>query len=169
MAGIKRLETSRLTLHEFDLDEAPWHKNLNVNPDVMRYTGDVPFESVEETRAFLNAYKQYELHGYGRWSVYLKHTGAWIGWCGLKNHPEEGYVDLGYRLLEEHWNNGYATEACLGCIEYGFETLGLSEIVGRVAAENGASIRVLEKCGMQFWKNAPCEGIDDSLYYRIRR
>ena len=83
MPGTKKLETARLSLHEFDLDEAPLHKSLNDDWLVLRYTGDVTFDSVEATRAFLKAYNQYELHGYGRWSVYLKETGEWLGWCGL--------------------------------------------------------------------------------------
>ena len=132
----------------------------------MRYTGDKPFKTIEEAEEFIQTYPNYRRDGYGRWTVIEKATDKVIGWCGLKNHPGE-YVDLGYRFLQEFWNQGYATEAALACIAYGFDVLKLDKIVGRTAALNDASIRVLEKIGMQFWKKHECEGIKDSLYYSI--
>ena len=85
-----------------------------------------------------------------------------LGWCGLKKHPE-GFVDLGYRLQKNYWNQGYATEAGLASLKYGFETLALKEIVGQVIPKHTASIRVLEKVGMTFSH----EGIDQEEGYKI--
>ena len=104
----------------------------------------------------------------GRWAVIRKKDDAFLGWCGLKKH-EDGMVDLGFRLMKKYWNKGYATEAAKACVDHGFNTLGLKEIIGRAAQENMASINVLEKCGMDFWKEDECKGIDDSVYYRIRK
>ncbi len=139
---------------------------LNNDPEVLRYTGDDPFASVEEARAFLVAYPAYRQDGFGRWAVEL-HDGTWLGWCGLRRQAD-GAVDLGYRFLRAYWGQGYATEAGLACLAWGFEQAGLAEIIGRVAKDNQASIRVLEKVGMHFWKQAPTEMDPHALFYRIR-
>lgn len=162
------ITTNRLELREFAAEEAELMYELNSDPEVMKYTGDIPFESVEDALKLIVQYEQYDRYGFGRWSVYSRDTGDFLGWCGLKQH-EDGMVDLGYRFFRRHWGNGYASEAARACIDYGFLELKLDEIVGRTAKANLASIRLLEKIGMTFWKSAPCEGIEDSVYYKIRR
>lgn len=160
------LESKRLILREFHLDDAGTFYLLNNNKEVMRYTGDRPFKNIEDAQELIKTYPNYKRDGYGRWTVIEKSSNKIIGWCGLKNQPGE-YVDLGYRFLQEFWGQGYATEAAQACIAYGFDALNLHEIVGRTAIENLASIRVLEKIGMHFWKKDECEGIKDSVYYQI--
>ena len=160
------METERLTLREFDDSDAIHMYQLNADPDVIRYTGDPAFVSVEEAEAFLKNYEDYRKNGFGRWAVILKATGEFLGFCGLKFNELE-LVDLGFRFSKKHWNQGYATESARACLEYGFRKLDLEEIIGRAAKENTASIRVLEKLGMRYWKDAPCKGIPNSAYYRI--
>ncbi|MCH2199901.1 MAG: GNAT family N-acetyltransferase [Flavobacteriales bacterium] len=74
-----------------------------------------------------------------------------MGWCGLKDHPDEGYVDLGFRLLREYRGNGYATEAGKACIEWAWKK-GIPHLAGRVMESNVKSIRVLEKLGFRDWQ-----------------
>ena len=161
------IETERLLLREFNATDAPSFFDLNNHEEVMRFTGGVVFKNLEESEALIANYTHYQVYGYGRWTVVEKKSNDVLGWCGLKYHPEEGYVDLGYRIHYKYWGNGFGTEAAQACLDYGFETLGIKEVVGRISMENKASIRVLEKIGMKFWKKAPCEGIEDSLFYRI--
>lgn len=139
---------------------------LNADPEVIRYTGDPPFDSVEAAQDFINSYDHYQKYGMGRWTVLRKDTGTYLGWCGLKQH-DAGYVDIGFRFFRAEWGKGYATEAARACLTYGFEELGLNEIVGRAAVENVASVRVLEKLGMEFWKRDECKGIENAVYYRL--
>ncbi|MCB0572881.1 MAG: GNAT family N-acetyltransferase [Phaeodactylibacter sp.] len=146
------LETSRLWLRAFAVTDAPHFFELNNAPETIRYTGDLPFESVEAARQFLEAYNQYEQYGYGRWAVLLKPSGQWIGWCGLKYSPELQETDIGFRFFPRYWGQGYATEAARACLDYGFGPLGLDRIVGRAMKDNKASVRVLEKIGLRFWK-----------------
>ncbi len=163
------LETPRLHLRRFEVADAESFYHLNRDPEVMRYTGDVAFASIAASEAFLRSYRAYEDGGFGRMTVVLRNVGDILGWCGLKRHPD-GMVDLGYRFHRKYWGHGYATEAARACLDDGFRNdLNLHEIVGRTARENTASVRVLEKLGMTFWKRAPCEGIIDSVFYRIRR
>ena len=160
------ISTDRLNLFTFTPDEAPKFFELNSDEEVMRYTGDLPFDSVEQARGFLESYDHYEENGYGRWSIYLKETDEFVGWCGLKFN-ELGEVDLGFRLLKKHWNKGYATEAALACLKYGFKDLGMKRILGRAHRDNHASIRVLQKCGMTYWKEGSCSDFEDAVYYKI--
>jgi len=160
------LETERTYLREFKLEDAADMYKLNSDPEVIRFTGNQAFNSVDEARVFIVNYNHYKICGYGRWAVINKETRAFMGWCGLKNH-EEKFIDLGYRFLREYWNKGYATETARSSLEYGFNTLGMTEIIGRAASENTASIRVLEKLNMTFWKRDVCEGIEDTVYYRL--
>jgi ribosomal-protein-alanine N-acetyltransferase len=155
------LKTPRLDLREFEVDDALFFYELNNDPLVVAYTGDLPFESVAASRRFIKKYDHYSKHGYGRWMVILRKTGEPIGFCGLKKH-HDGYIDLGYRIIQSEWGKGYATEAAQACVAYGFSHLGMDEIIGRTAMENPLSIRVLEKVGMKFWKHALCEGIEDA-------
>lgn len=160
--------TTRLYLREMTSADAERAFILNSDPEVVRHTGDGPFASVEAARAFLAAYPDYKLHGFGRWAVVREADGTWLGWCGLKRHAN-GDVDLGYRFLREHWGQGYATEAGGACLELGFGRFGLDTIIGRVARENLASVRVLEKLGMRYWKTDVCEHDPKALIYRMDR
>ena len=162
------ITTSRLELREFSAEEAQLMYELNSDSEVMKYTGDNAFASVDEALKLIVNYEQYDKFGFGRWSVYLRDGGEFIGWCGLKQH-EDGMVDLGYRFFRKFWGKGFATEAARACIDYGFLELKIDEIVGRTAKANLASIRVLEKIGMTYWKDAPCEGIEESVFYKINR
>jgi ribosomal-protein-alanine N-acetyltransferase len=143
------LTTQRLYLRETTPQDAEVMFALNSDPEVLRFTGDDPFDSIEEVATFLANYSDFKKNNMGRWAVIRQEDEAVLGWCGLKLHPD-GMVDLGFRLFKKFWNQGVATEASLGCLKYGFETLNLTEIVGRVVPENVASASVLQKIGMRF-------------------
>jgi len=117
------IETDRLLFRKLTEDDAPLLYDLNLDPEIIRY--------------------------HGRWAVHLRFGLEFIGWCGLKYLTETNEVDLGYRLKKNFWGNGYATEAARACIKYGFATLNLGRIAARALPANLASIKVLEKCGME--------------------
>ena len=145
------IETNRLLLRNFTLDDAALIYELNLDPEVTLYTGD-PIQDINQAQDVLEQtiLPQYALYNHGRWAVHVKPTQKFIGWCGLKARPERNEIDLGYRLMKKAWGNGYATEAAYACLKYGFEKLNLQRIVGRAMPENTASLRVLEKCDMQY-------------------
>jgi ribosomal-protein-alanine N-acetyltransferase len=89
-----------------------------------------------------------------------------VGWAGLAYLPEFDEIDLGYRFLLEYWGAGIATEASRAILTYGFDTLKLKKIIAIVMKEHKASIRVMEKVGMEFDKFAPYEpGSQDAAWY----
>ncbi len=158
-------ETERLILREFEERDSNALFMLNNDPEVLKYTGDPPFQSEKDALSFIRSYDDYRSKGMGRWAVLNKKDHSFIGWCGLKKH-EDGMIDLGFRFYRKEWGKGYATESAAACLDFGIRQMGLREIVGRAARENKASIRVLEKIGMKYWKDDECDGIADAVYYR---
>ena len=161
-------ETKRLLLRRFTIDDAGLIFQLNKDPEVVRYTLD-PMYSIEQATAVLEnvIIPQYALNNYGRWAVHEKSNLNFIGWCGLKYRPELNEVDLGYRFQKNAWGKGYATEAAFASLQYGFNNIGLSRIVGRALPENLASIRVLEKCEMNYIGEEIIEGLVHKTYEKI--
>ncbi|MBI1308136.1 MAG: GNAT family N-acetyltransferase [Bacteroidetes bacterium] len=143
-------ETERLILREMTPDDAESAYWLNLDPECLQFTGDSPFTSIEEARAFLIKYDHYNKYGFGRWAVIRKSDREYLGWCGLKYTEDKNEFDVGYRLMKKFWNQGYATEAAAKSVELGFSKFGMNEIVGRAMKENLASIQVLKKIGMQY-------------------
>lgn len=151
------LETSRLYLREFTIDDAQLLIDLNSNPNVTRYTGDGPVKDLDEAKRILTdiIFPQYK-NKMGRWAVHLKSNDEFIGWCGLKFIAEENEIDLGYRFFENHWGKGYASESAKVVMEYGVNTLKLKNIIARAAKDNAASINVIKKLGMVYLKEDKC-------------
>lgn len=158
------ISTPRLILRRLNPDDADAFYLLNQDPEVLRYTGDAPFADAGAARAFLKTYDQYERFGYGRWAVIRQQEGDLIGWCGLRFNPEKGETDVGFRFFRQCWGMGYATEAAKASIETGFNVFNLSRIVGRAAAANAASLRVLEKVGMTKVGPIAFSGMEGLLY-----
>jgi ribosomal-protein-alanine N-acetyltransferase len=144
------LETDRLLLREFDINYAESFYELNLNPNVIKYTGNSAFKDIDEARVFLENYSDYRRNGFGRWAVINKVNQEFLGWCGLKYDEKLDETDIGFRFFEHFWNKGFATESAKACINYGLKKLNLKTIVGRAMKENTASIKVLEKIGLQY-------------------
>ncbi|HMJ46454.1 MAG TPA: GNAT family N-acetyltransferase [Ferruginibacter sp.] len=147
------IETLRLYLREFREEDATGMYLLNNDEDVIRFTEDRPFVSLEEAASLIRNYDQYSKYHCGRLTVLLKNTGEYAGWCGLKYDEDANETNLGFRFMKSLWNNGYATEAAIACIDYGFSKLKTGRITGRVLRENTASVKVLQKAGLQYWKD----------------
>jgi len=165
----KILETPRLFLREFETADAPSFFALNANPNVIRYTGNTAFTSIEDAQLFLENYSDYRENGYGRWAVLLKDSGRFLGWCGLKFDVEKQQTDIGFRFFEEEWGKGYATESAQACLKVGFETFQLKEIVGRAMKANRASIRVLEKVGLHYVEDIVLDQQEAVLYKTVKK
>ena len=84
----------------------------------------------------------------------------------MKKLPD-GTVNIGYRFLKTHWNNGYATESAKAMIDYGFANYNLTQIIGNASVKNPASIRVFEKLGMSYVKTTDYDGLERAVLYHI--
>lgn len=161
------IETERLILRELVPTDAEDMLRLHSNYQVQKYTGEDLITTLEGIYSKINEKtNDYEKYGYGRWATILKNGKQFAGWAGLAYLPEFNEIDLGYRFLPEFWGKGIATEACRAILTYGFDKLKLKRIIAIAMKENKASIRVMEKVGMQFDKYAPYEpGGEDFAWY----
>jgi len=157
----------RIYLRPHTLEDADEFYKLNLDKEVIKYTGDSAFESVDDAASFLKSYLESNEEGFGRYALILIASNEYVGWCGLKRH--DSFIDLGYRLNKRFWGMGLATEAAKISLEHGFNRLNLVEIVGRTHPENIASVRILEKLGMSFSGIDSCNGIDNAHIYKIDR
>ena len=144
-----QIETPRLLLRPFTLNDIEAAYNMNLDQEISIYTGDggvVNYDEMERRiRGIIS--EDYMKYGYGRFAVELIGIDSFIGFAGLKYLPEYGVTDLGYRFKKKYWGQGIATEAGKASIEYGFKTLKLKELKAYAMEENKASIKVLTKLG----------------------
>ena len=92
-------ETERLILREFRVSDAEEMFQLNADPDVIRYTHNLPFKSISEAGEFILNYTHYRDYGFGRWAVINKSDNSWLGWCGLKYTPDIDEYDIDFAFL----------------------------------------------------------------------
>lgn len=158
------LETERLVVRTWSLDDALDGFKIWSDPEVMRYVGTgKPNKSVDETRAWLGRMIAHqERHGFCFWAVLDKESGQVIGSCGMAYQLDGGLpVEFGYTLARSFWGRGLATEAAGACLRYAFERLRLPELDAAVDSLNIASQRVLEKIGFVYQREEQVStGID---------
>ncbi|MFF7443924.1 GNAT family N-acetyltransferase [Streptomyces sp. NPDC008122] len=144
------LRTDRLLLRRWrESDLEPWAA-MNADPEIREYLGDLLAR--EESDATVAAMKSdFEERGFGWWALEARATGAFLGRAGLdvigEGMPFSG-VDVGWRLTRSAWGNGYATEAARACLAFGFEVLGLPEILASTTVDNLRSQAVMRRIGM---------------------
>lgn len=109
------IETARLRLRQFTLDDLDDLAEILSNPEVMKYSprGAIPPDKVKQVTQeilefFINHWKQ---HGFGVWAVFDKQQNRLIGHCGLNFLPNSPEVEVLYRFDQLYWHQGIATEA----------------------------------------------------------
>ena len=145
------MRTERLLLRRWrDADREPFAA-LNADPRVMELFPAAL--SRAESDAFVDRNEAaFEARGFGLWAVEVVDGGRFAGFVGLWVPSFEAHftpaVEIGWRLAHEHWGHGYATEAARAAIAYGFDEVGLDEIVSFTTPANERSWRVMERLGM---------------------
>ena len=166
------LETSRLFLRPFQESDAIDLAVILSDPEVMRHIGRGDPKTFEETVDYLQYLLRHEAaYGFSLRAMVRKEDDRVIGQCGLWHLEKTGEVNLAYTLAQDCWGDGYATEASIAWLNYGFgsglvagfepeqvQGLDLHRIVAIAKPENGASIRILEKLGMHYER-------DDEFYH----
>lgn len=134
-------------IRPFEISDVDTYAEIVADPDVMRLlTGKA--QTFEEANQYLEECIASERdNGFSRYAVLLKATEELIGFCGFR--LIDGEVDFGWRYARKHWNNGYGTEAARAVLNYGRKELRLPLLVAVALPENAASIRIIEKLGLQ--------------------
>ncbi len=144
-------ETERLTIRHWEEEDAPTLLRIYQDPQVHRFLGSVAqnLEEQKERLARMKARYREEGDKYGSWAIVEKITGEAVGAVILKPLPGHEEIEVGWHLSYPAWGKGYASEAGRACLEYGFETLGLTRIVAVVNPLNARSIAVTQRLGMR--------------------
>lgn len=146
-----QLMTPRLRLRQWrDADREPFAR-LNADPQVMRFFAATQTRE-QSDRSIAVWTEELEQRGWSNWAVERIDDGRFIGFVGLtvprRVLPFTPCVEVGYRLAKEAWGQGFATEAGREALRYGFEALGLAEVVSFTAKLNVPSQGVMQRLGL---------------------
>ena len=148
------IETARLRLRDWrEEDVEPFIRHTNTEP-VMRWLGGV--KPVEEQRRIIaeRIMKWQRELGFTFWIVERKQDGELLGFCGIKiadgeDSPIAGEYEIGWRLREDAWGQGYAKEAAAASLDHAFDELGAAQVVAITFQPNEPSWQLMERLGMR--------------------
>lgn len=145
------INTERLTIRPFTLDDAPFILRLLNEPSFIENIADKGVRDLEGARSYLREgpMASYERHGFGLWRVELRGDGTPIGMAGLLKRDYLDAIDIGYALLPEFCGAGYAFEATSAVLAFARNQLDARRVLAIVAAYNERSIKLLQKLGFE--------------------
>jgi RimJ/RimL family protein N-acetyltransferase len=160
MTTPRELRTDRLLLRRWTVADREPFAALNADPTVVEFLpGALLREESDALAERIEAH--FDRHDFGLWAVEVPDGVPFAGYVGLAVPRFEGHftpcVEVGWRLAAEHWGHGYATEAARAVLAFGFDELGLDEIVSFTTTANLRSRRVMERIGMS---HDPAEDFD---------
>ncbi|MES0057197.1 GNAT family N-acetyltransferase [Mesorhizobium sp. M0078] len=168
------LRTQRLLMREWKDEDVEPFARMNDDSRVVRYVARLG------DRIAIDAWVSAQLHhfkryGYGLWALETLDAAGFIGFCGLIKVPYVAHftpaVEIAWRLHPDCWGRGYATEAAIAALTFGFQDLKLDQIVANAAVDNVESRRVMERLGMSHDPeddfDHPLKTIDDPLRRQV--
>ena len=170
--------TSRLVLRQWRDADAAAFADLSGDPAVMEFLW--PLTEPGACEAWVARARAHWLEqGFGQWVVEIPGEASFGGVVGLSTVSYQAHftpaVEVAWRLARAYWDRGYATEAARAVLDYGFATLGLTEIVAVTVPDNRRSRRVMERLGMSRVEqddfdhpNVPDGPLKRHVLYRLR-
>ena len=161
--GTVRLETDRLILRRFTVDDAQaMYDNWASDPEVTRYLSWHPHRDVGETTEILRTWvNSYDFKNYYSWGIELKEGSVLIGSIGsVEGRDNIRMVHIGYCIGKAWWQQGYVSEALARLIRFFFDEAGANRIESCHEPANVHSGDVMKKCGMRF------EGVHRQAIYK---
>ncbi|RUQ93076.1 GNAT family N-acetyltransferase [Legionella septentrionalis] len=146
-----QIKTSRLILRPWRQSDLEPYFLINQDTKVLEFLpGSISKKQINDFMQYQN--QQLEDRGYILWAAELQDTGELIGFIGLNYFDKSAHfspaVEIGSRLGSQYWGFGYATEGALVALDYGFNHLGLNEIVAFTVQDNLRSRKVMERIEM---------------------
>jgi RimJ/RimL family protein N-acetyltransferase len=150
-AHIPELQARRLRLRAWRDDDLPRFAELNADAEVNQYLLG-PLTRLESDALVGRIAEHFDREGFGFWAVEAPGVASFIGMVGLSSlsytSPFTPCVEVGWRIAQRYWGQGFATEAAEAAIEFGFTTLSLTEIVALTVPANTQARAVMSKLGM---------------------
>jgi RimJ/RimL family protein N-acetyltransferase len=159
------LETSRLILRPFAVDDLNRMAELMANKDFMRFSmGPM---TREQTKSFLDKVMGWDRDGMpSQFAAIVRSSHTLAGYCGFFHQEVDGKteIEIGYRLDGAFWNRGLATEAARTVRDHGFRDLKLEYVISLIHPENHPSRRVAEKNGMVLERETTFRGFPTFVF-----
>lgn len=165
------IETERLRLRTFRVEDAEAHWRMLADPRVMTFLHDDPLGREDAWRRLVTAPGLWVLFGYGYWAVERREDGRFIGQVGFGQFRRdmrpslEGLPEMGWMLASDAHGQGYAGEAVAAALDWADEALPGTQIVAIIEEGNAASIRLAERAGFARSDRSVHKG-DDVLIFR---
>ncbi len=160
------IETKRLGLRLFQQSDIDYLAELDSDPDVRQFFPDGT-QNREQTEArmtdFISYYKD---KGLPCFVMFELESGEFIGRCGFGS-VETGEIEVGYLLHKKFWGKGLASEVLTTLLAWAKQNINADYIIAFTPVEHVASQRVMQKCGMEHYKNDTAKGVQCS-FYRIK-
>jgi RimJ/RimL family protein N-acetyltransferase len=167
------LETERLILRPYDEADRAAFVALFTDAGVMRHVDRGVLTEEGAAALFGRVFTHvYPARDFDVWGVFEKAGGAYAGHAELKPRRDaaarEGDAEVVYLLGRGFWGRGLATELASAVVAHALRTRAGARVCATVAPENAASIRVLEKIGMNYAGEFEDEG-GRTLFYAVTR
>ena len=173
--GTQTLETSRLILRQFTLDDAPaMHANWASDPEVTKFLTWPVHPNADVSRMVLESWvKAYDDPKYYQWAIELKEIGQPIGSItAVKVNDRAELVEVGYCIGKAWWRQGITSEAMQAVMDFFFDQVGANRVEARHDPNNPGSGAVMRKCGMKYegthrQSDRNNQGIVDTAWYAL--
>ena len=161
---VPTLETDRLKLRAFTLDDWEPYAEMCADAEFARFLGGRPLTRAEVWENLALILGHWSLLGYGIWALENKSTGELVGRAGLLNLPGWPDVEVCWALSPRFWGHGFATEGARAAVGWAFEKAGLPRLVSLVHPENESSAAVARRLGERLVERITFEGKPTDVY-----
>ena len=166
--SVRHMLKTAMTLFKLRVVSLADHDNISrllKDPAVMRFigleAGRIPSDG--EIRSHVQrAVSVWRTRGWGRWSVFERDTGDFVGFCGFRS--EEGTPELVSVVHEKYWGLGYATEASAAVLDYGFNRLHFTEVCAYARPANERALALLDNLNAEYIGLVDFHGVEGAAY-----
>jgi ribosomal-protein-alanine N-acetyltransferase len=163
------IHTQRLQFRPLTVNDLDQLHQLLIHPQVRRYLCDDQIIPKEQTLSIIDqSLKLFETHNFGLWAVFRHSEETLAGFAGFWFFHDPPELQLLYGIHPTYWGQGWGTEVAQVMIQYAFDHLHFNQVIASADPPNLASIRVMEKAGMQFQKKVFIDG-KETIYYEFFR
>lgn len=161
------IETERLILRPLTLGDAEACFGWNSDERVTKYMSYPTYTDISQTVDWIKSTFTDESEWI--WAFVLKEENRVIGTGSIgPNARMKGYWGIGYNLHYDYWHEGYCTEAMRAIIDFAHRELGVNKICSNHAVDNPRSGKVMEKCGLKFYRYGEYSKTDGSQTFKAK-
>ena len=158
------LETERLRLRQWQLDDWPHFRRYAGDPEATRYTYGGALDEGQSWRIMASMAGHWHLRGYGPYALEDKQTGSLLGTVGFWFPVDWPEPEIKWALDRSHWGRGYASEAARCVLKTGQRYLPETPWISFIHQQNHASIRLAEALGAKWERTLPFRGDQFHVY-----